>query len=175
MCSTGESTGTKTCADPQHKQMEAQNKEQSASTFILKEHFKKAQIAHPTEFFSQETEAGRTADLPELEEHQEWFDIEDSGQIIIQNEPDPGTIGVGDDLPSTPDNPCPSKAANGNRIVKAQFGRRRTHNKQTLVRPCGMIFARATMFGAKAVSNFLVRAQYLSWSIHVLTPWHLRL
>lgn len=53
--------------------------------------------------------------------------------------------------------PCPSKAATGNRVLKAQFGRRRTHNEQTLVRPCGIIYARATMFGAEAVSNFLVK------------------
>ncbi len=44
----------------------------------------------------------------------------------------------------------------GNRVLKAQFGRRRTHNEQTLVRPCGIIYARATMFGTEAVSNFLV-------------------
>ncbi|PPR02945.1 hypothetical protein CVT24_012157 [Panaeolus cyanescens] len=53
--------------------------------------------------------------------------------------------------------PCPTKSLTGNRpILKAQFGRRRTHNEQTLVRPCGVIFARATMYGAEAVSNFLV-------------------
>ncbi|KAJ3554239.1 hypothetical protein NP233_g12463 [Leucocoprinus birnbaumii] len=40
--------------------------------------------------------------------------------------------------------------------IHAQFGQKRTHNEQVLVRPCGMIYARATMFGAEAVSNFLV-------------------
>jgi hypothetical protein len=64
----------------------------------------------------------------------------------------PGTIGVVDDSQE----PCPSKSATGNHTVKAQFGRCRTHNEQTLVRPCGVIFARATMFGAEAVSNFLI-------------------
>jgi hypothetical protein len=150
--------------------MEAQNKEKNAAMFILKEQFQKTQISHPTEFFATDNtvvpapellnslnpEDASTMDLETgdpVEEHQEWFEVSNEGQVTICNEPHPGTIGVDDG----PTEPCPSKAPTGNRaIVRAQFGRRRTHNEQTLVRPCGIIFARATMFGAEAVSNFLV-------------------
>jgi hypothetical protein len=138
--------------------MEVQNKERSASTFILKERFKKTQISHPTEFFAANTDAPAPGILDsapavnQVEEHQEWFEVGENGQVIIRNAPDASTIGVDDGATE----PCPSKAAAGNRVVKAQFGRRCTHNEQTLVCPCGMIYARATMFGAEAVSNFLV-------------------
>jgi hypothetical protein len=74
----------------------------------------------------------------------------------VFNEPELGTVGGGVDDKSVEVDPCPSKSNVGNRVFKAQFGRRRTHNEQTLVRPCGIIYARATMFGAEAVSNFLV-------------------
>ncbi|KAF8200372.1 hypothetical protein BJ912DRAFT_844352 [Pholiota molesta] len=142
--------GSKTCSNAEHRKMEAQNKERSTSTFILKERFKKMQISHPTEFFAATTSDSAMAD--DVEEHQEWFEVSNSGRVIIRNEPDPGTIGVDDGAVE----PCPSKATSGNCVVKAQFGQRRTHNEQTLVRPCGMIYAQATMFGAEAVSNFLV-------------------
>ena len=77
----------------------------------------------------------------------------------VESRPDPGTIGVADDTAVS--EPCLSKSAMGNQVLKAQFGRRRTHNEQTLVRPCGIIYTRATMFGAEAVSNFLVRIYFV--------------
>ena len=53
--------------------------------------------------------------------------------------------------------PCPSKSPAGNQpTFKALFSWCRTHNEQTLVQPFGVIFAQATMFGVKAVSNFFV-------------------
>jgi len=39
---------------------------------------------------------------------------------------------------------------------RAQFGRKRTHNEQIIVAPCGMIHARETFFGAEAVSSVVV-------------------
>ncbi|KAL0061273.1 hypothetical protein AAF712_011931 [Marasmius tenuissimus] len=48
----------------------------------------------------------------------------------------------------------------GNRQVKARFGRRRTHNEQLIVCCCGVIAARATMFGAEAISGVKVFVLY---------------
>ena len=79
--------------------------------------------------------------------------------------PIPASIGVVDHVDDV-ENPCPSKKSDqGNKKIKAQFGRQRTHNEQTLVRPCSIIFARATMYGAEAVLNFLVK-DAASWSFH---------
>jgi hypothetical protein len=41
--------------------------------------------------------------------------------------------------------------------IRAQFGRRRTHNEQIIVAPCGMILARETFFGAEGVASVIVR------------------
>ncbi|TFK59183.1 hypothetical protein BDN72DRAFT_906089 [Pluteus cervinus] len=44
------------------------------------------------------------------------------------------------------------KPEEGNKPPKARFARRRSHNEQLIVSCCGVIIARATMFGAEAVS-----------------------
>jgi hypothetical protein len=41
--------------------------------------------------------------------------------------------------------------------LRAQFGRKRTHNEQIIVAPCGIILARETFYGAEAVSTVVVR------------------
>jgi hypothetical protein len=48
---------------------------------------------------------------------------------------------------------CEGKSETGNRKLKAYFGRRRTHNEQLIVRTCGVILSRATMYGSEAVSG----------------------
>lgn len=52
---------------------------------------------------------------------------------------------------------CDGKSAAGNRTVKAYFGRRRTHNEQLIVRTCGVVLSRATMYGSEAISGVHVR------------------
>ncbi|KAF8512123.1 hypothetical protein JB92DRAFT_3173596 [Gautieria morchelliformis] len=47
---------------------------------------------------------------------------------------------------------CESKPLQGNRRIHAQFGRRRTHNEQLLIRPCGVIISRGPFFGSEAIS-----------------------
>ncbi|KAJ3500454.1 hypothetical protein NLJ89_g9787 [Agrocybe chaxingu] len=37
--------------------------------------------------------------------------------------------------------------------LKAIFGRRRTHNEQLIMRPCGIIISRATFYGAEAITD----------------------
>lgn len=48
---------------------------------------------------------------------------------------------------------CGGKSDEGNRKLKAYFGRRRTHNEQLIMRPCGVILSRATFYGAEAISS----------------------
>lgn len=40
--------------------------------------------------------------------------------------------------------------------IRAQLGRRRTHNEQIIVAPCGMIIARETFYGAEGVGSVIV-------------------
>lgn len=45
------------------------------------------------------------------------------------------------------------KSDAGNKVPKARFARRRTHNEQLIVSSCGMINARGTMYGAESISG----------------------
>jgi hypothetical protein len=40
--------------------------------------------------------------------------------------------------------------------IRAQFGRKRSHNEQIIVCPCGIILARETFFGAEGVASVVV-------------------
>lgn len=156
--------GTKTCANPDHKAMERRHREKAEAAFVAKERFKKMQLTQPTDAFTPESNDPAfllVGESEPVEEHIEWYEMDDEGKISVFNEPELGTVNGGVEDAAASTEPCPSKSAEGNRVFKAQFGRRRTHNEQTLVRPCGIIYARATMFGAEAVSNFLVSRYHL--------------
>ena len=40
--------------------------------------------------------------------------------------------------------------------IRAQFGRKRTHNEQIIVTPCGMIIAHETFYGAEGIGSVIV-------------------
>jgi len=46
-------------------------------------------------------------------------------------------------------NPVPTTTPR--KKLRAQFGRRRTHNEQIIVAPCGIILARETFYGAEGI------------------------
>lgn len=139
----------KVCALPEHQKMEKKHEEHSTGSFLYQERLRQAHITQLTNSFSDT----QTIPQDEIEEDFAAFEIQENGEAIIL-ERQVGSVGVQDTVENLLD--CPSKAKNGNRTFKAMFGRRRTHNEQTLVRPCGVVFARATMFGSEAVSNYLV-------------------
>jgi len=85
----------------------------------------------------------------DLEDGEVWLE-NDNGVVQMFSDPTPVSVGIVDDASV----PCEAVTSDlGNRKIN---GRRRTHNEQTLVRPCGVICARATFYGAEAVSNVLV-------------------
>ena len=57
-------------------------------------------------------------------------------------------------------NHCDEKAPEGNRKIRAYFGKRRTHNEQLIMRPCGVIISRATFYGSEAISSVNVRCNH---------------
>ena len=130
--------------------MEALSIAKSKSAFSLTERLLRHCVAYPKDATSHESEShpdGTSCD--DLEENDEWFMV-DGVQVNHHFKRNEGCVGVGDEVS------CPTKSDRGNRELRAQFGRRCTHNEQTLVRPCGVIAAHATFFGAEAVSNVLV-------------------
>jgi hypothetical protein len=54
-------------------------------------------------------------------------------------------------------NTCDGKPETGNRKIRAQFGRKRTHNEQLCVGSCGVILGRATFYGSEAPNGVRVR------------------
>jgi len=48
---------------------------------------------------------------------------------------------------------CNGKTSSSMGRLRARFGRRRTHNEQLVVRPCGVILSRATLYGSEALSG----------------------
>jgi hypothetical protein len=72
---------------------------------------------------------------------EEVFDI-DGDNHVVSEEAGP---------PAHPHGPV-----TGNKRIRAQFARKRTHNEQLIVAPCGVIIARTTFFGSEAVSSVAV-------------------
>ncbi|KAJ7580731.1 hypothetical protein C8J56DRAFT_1169107 [Mycena floridula] len=101
----------------------------------------------------------RLANVSELEESlpdtepviagEQWFEAEGDNVEFFAND-DPGSVGVNDE------EPCDGKSETGNKKTKVLFRRCQTHNEELLVRPCGVIHARATFYGAEAVSDVLI-------------------
>ena len=56
---------------------------------------------------------------------------------------------------------CPVKPDTGNRKIRALFGRRRTHNEQIMVRPCGIVVARQTFFGSETTPQTVVSVPHM--------------
>ncbi|KAJ7090836.1 hypothetical protein B0H15DRAFT_948600 [Mycena belliarum] len=150
--------GTKACEDPAHQEMGRLNAARGTAAFTLKHRLQRQKLrntlasAPPIE---GSTTAANVIDLDddEIQELIEWFDIDEDGHVDRHEGKNLWSVGVVDDDGM---DPCDPKSEDGNRKIKAIFHRRRTHNEQTLVRPCGVIFGRATFFGAEAVSNVLL-------------------
>jgi len=133
------------CADPVHQEIERKKKAWGNAAFVLMDCWKNAQV-----LYGEETPVAVTGEHVDVEDEVEWFEVNGTA-VEIFNKQNPGLVGIVEDL-----NPCSKKSLDGNHKLKMQLLRRRTHNEETLVRPCGIIFACATMFRAEAVSNFLV-------------------
>lgn len=51
---------------------------------------------------------------------------------------------------------CNGKPEQGNQMVKARLGRKRTHNEELCVASCGVILGRATFYGSEAPNGVRV-------------------
>jgi hypothetical protein len=134
-CSSPIMPGSRVCSDPSHIEIERRHVERGQARFQLQQRLQQACAIIP----DVDLQAS-TSDAIDVGE--EEFDLDLNGKIVAE-----------DSGPSQ----CPSKPATGNRRVRAQFGRKRTHNEQIIVAPCGVIIARATFYGAEAVSSVAVR------------------
>jgi hypothetical protein len=104
------------------------------SCFQLQERCQCARVAHPVDSIAEERSLNDVADEEEVKEE---FTVNDSAGVI----------------PTTSTN-FPQLQVT--KQLKAQFGRKRTHNEQVLVTPCGIILPCETFYGAEAISSCVV-------------------
>jgi hypothetical protein len=62
---------------------------------------------------------------------------------------------------------CDGKPDEGNKAVRARFGRKRTHNEELCVASCGVILGRATFYGSEAPNGVRVMYSNFSPAFHV--------
>ncbi|KAG2120003.1 hypothetical protein BD769DRAFT_1672044 [Suillus cothurnatus] len=127
-------SGRRTCLTPAHQHVEKTYQLRGQSRFQLQERLARSRVAHPNDAVSQDVEI-LTLHPPEAEEE---YELNETGTLAL-----PVVDSSGDPTPEQPTR----------RRLKAMFGRRRTHNEQLMVAPCGMIIARQTFFGAEGVAS----------------------
>ena len=112
-CSLPVVTGRKTCALSDHEAVENVHNIHGQARFQLKEHLCHAQFAHPGDAFPVEA-----ANIFQL--------VDDN------TEEDFGFNGRGQSIPV-------KEHTTQKKTLRAQFGCKRTHNKQLFIAPCGII------------------------------------
>lgn len=125
-----------TCSD--HAEIERVHREHGQAHFQLKERLQWARVAHPNDAVAEDVPLTDLADAEEVEE----FSVDSTGPIIPEQLDNQGNKAHRAGVPQ--------------KNVRAQFGWKRTHNKQIIVAPCGMIFTRETFYGAEAISSIVV-------------------
>ncbi|KDR67274.1 hypothetical protein GALMADRAFT_283614 [Galerina marginata CBS 339.88] len=132
--------GKRTCSEPDHQEVERVYVLRGESRVQLQEKLKRQRVSHPNDALPD-----KDLDVADLidDEEEEEFEINEEDLIHGVHE------GVSDPRGASPVRT--SGSANKKRI-SARFGRKRTHNEQILVAPCGVILARETFYGAEAIS-----------------------
>ena len=103
---------------------------------------KQSRVAHPNDGIAEERNLFEVVD----EVNEELLEVDEEGNVTAAEGP-----------ASENTTPAPTVTAMPKKRVRARFGRKRTHNEQILVAPCGMILARETFYGAEAIGTCAVR------------------
>jgi hypothetical protein len=122
---------TRVCSDPDHIKAERIYVERGQARFQLKERLERARISHPNDSVAEERALDNVVD----DEAEQEIEI---------------AVAIQDDA---------RHAVSERKRLRAQFGRRRTHNEELMVAPCGIILARETFYGAEGVNSIAVRHQ----------------
>lgn len=118
--------GKLACAEDKHQAVERVHREHGQAQFQLKERLQRAHVAHPTN-----SDVVDSAMVDEDDGEEEEFIVEGGSAQPVEA----------------------SQVKDGK--VHAQFGRKRTHNEQIIVAPCGMIITHETFYGAEAVTSVI--------------------
>ena len=138
-CGTTVVEGKKTCGNPTHQEVERLYILRGESRVQLQEKLKRQRVSHPNDGVAEEVDIGELIDDDEEEEFELAVDELDPALAYGVNEAISDLRGA---------SPLPTVGAmGGKKRLSARFGRKRTHNEQILVAPCGIILARDTQGG----------------------------
>ena len=113
-CSEKVAPNKRTCRIAQRQAIKKVHTERGQARFQLQERLKRARVAHPSDSIGESVN-----DISEL------ADVESDEEFELAN---------GKVLPSQASHTSSGKRKNR---LRAQFGRKRTHNEQVIVAPCG--------------------------------------
>lgn len=134
--------GKRTCGDPVHQEIERIHCVRGQARFQLQERLKRARVAHPNDAVAEDVDLATFAD----DDDEQAFELDEHDRVLPDLSPGASEAAS----PLAVSTPSPKKR------IAAQFGRKRTHNEQILVAPCGMILARETFYGAEAIATCVV-------------------
>jgi len=116
----------------------------------LQEKLKHQCVLHLNDGIAEEIEV---AELIDGDVEEEEFEVDEQDPNLVH--------GINADVSDLWGASPPSAGSPPKKRISAQFGRWRTHNKQILVAPCGMILACKTFYGAEVIVMCVV-------SLHLL-------
>jgi hypothetical protein len=122
--------GRLVCANTEHREVERLHQDRGQARFQLQARLQRANAAHPENAIAEERDLAELVDVDALEEE---FEVTEQQEGVQGGS-----------------RPQPRKK------IRAQFGRKRTHNEQIIVAPCGMIIAQETFYGAEGVASVVV-------------------
>lgn len=122
-----------TCSLPEHRKLEVNNDLRNKAMFQLKHRLARLRVSQPV-----------AAITPTTIGSSELADAAGS------------TLHTDEEVIVDADGVCDGKPEYGNKLIRARFGRRRTHNEQLCVASCGIILGRATFYGSEAPNGVRV-------------------
>ncbi|KAJ7699399.1 hypothetical protein B0H16DRAFT_1836555 [Mycena metata] len=160
-CTATAEVGFRTCSITEHRDAELYHYQRGKAMFQLKDRLQRAKGSTPADSFppprddssptssrlsgSQfETTALGTDLLPVA------FDIESPWETTMSRPNGSYTAAVDSDDDGETEYVCEGKSPNGNKVIKAFFGRKSTHNEQLSIYSCGVGAGRASFFGSEA-------------------------
>lgn len=154
-CQSPAVSGSRACSDPTHQSVEAEYRAAGKARRQLRERLQKAREAcaalSGTKVPDQDFESTEELDADPAAQ---VFLMDASGNVSYEeggSTQRAGRPGQGEGERSQND---------GKKRLRAQFGRKRTHNEQIIIAPCGVIIARTTFYGAEAIGSVVVECPF---------------
>ena len=147
-----------TCDIPEHVQVEVTHLERTKAAFQFQKRMERSRVAHPKSAEPLDVDPGELLAIDDALE--ETYTMVGNG--AVPSAPDSTTQAQAAEasaqLAPTQPPSIPAPATPSAKKIRAVFGRKRTHNEQIIVTPCGIVVARETFYNAEAIPSIAVRA-----------------